>query len=290
MKNTGVELALSWNDQIGKDFNYNVTLNGSFNKNKVGNIPTEDGIIHGATNELYNNGPEFYRAENGQPIGYFWGYKTAGIFQNQQEIAEWRAAGNGILQSEVEPGDVRYIDQNHDGVINDDDKVNLGNGIPDFTLGLNLGFNYKGFDFSIVGNGAFGQQIVQSYRNHASPLANYTTEFLDRWHGEGTSNRMPRVTDGNINWEFSDLYIHNGNYFRLSTLTLGYDFAKLFRSKAVSQARLYFQVQNLFTITGYSGMDPEIGFGSTTNTWVSGIDYGYYPRPRTVLVGVNLKF
>ena len=101
---------------------------------------------------------------------------------------------------------------------------------------------------------------------------------------------MPRVTDGNINWEFSDLYIHNGNYFRLSTLTLGYDFAKLIKSSAVSQARLYFQVQNLFTITGYNGMDPEIGFGSSSNTWVSGVDYGYYPRPRTVLVGVNLKF
>ena len=290
VKNTGVELALTWNDQIGKDFNYNVTLNGSFNKNKVGSIPTEDGIIHGATNELYNNGPEFYRAQNGQPIGYFWGYKTDGIFQNQQEIDEWRAAGKGFLQSDPQPGDVRYVDVNPDGVINDDDKVNLGNGIPDFTLGLNLGFNYKGFDFSIVGNGAFGQQIVQSYRNHASPLANYTTEFLDRWHGEGTSNRMPRVTDGNINWEFSDLYIHNGNYFRLSTLTLGYDFAKLIKSSAVSQARLYFQVQNLFTITGYNGMDPEIGFGSSSNTWVSGVDYGYYPRPRTVLVGVNLKF
>ena len=290
VKNTGVELALTWNDQIGKDFNYNVTLNGSFNKNKVGSIPTEDGIIHGAGNELYNNGPEFYRAQNGQPIGFFWGYKTDGIFQNKQEIDEWRAAGNGFLQSDPQPGDVRYVDVKHDGVINDDDKVNLGNGIPDFTLGLNLGFNYKGFDFSIVGNGAFGQQIVQSYRNHASPLANYTTEFLDRWHGEGTSNRMPRVTDGNINWEFSDLYIHNGNYFRLSTLTLGYDFAKLFKTKAVGQARLYFQVQNLFTITGYNGMDPEIGFGSSANTWVSGVDYGYYPRPRTVLVGVNLKF
>ena len=290
VKNTGVELALTWNDQIGKDFNYNVTLNGSFNKNKVGSIPTEDGIIHGAGNELYNNGPEFYRAQNGQPIGFFWGYKTDGIFQNKQEIDEWRAAGNGFLQSDPQPGDVRYVDVKHDGVINDDDKVNLGNGIPDFTLGLNLGFNYKGFDFSIVGNGAFGQQIVQSYRNHASPLANYTTEFLDRWHGEGTSNRMPRVTDGNINWEFSDLYIHNGDYFRLSTLTLGYDFAKLIKSSAVSQARLYFQVQNLFTITGYNGMDPEIGFGSSANTWVSGVDYGYYPRPRTVLVGVNLKF
>lgn len=137
-----------------------------------------------------------------------------------------------------------------DGQINDKDKVNLGNGTPDFTLGLNLGFVYKGFDFSIVANGAFGQQIVQSYRNHTRPTPNYTTAILDRWHGEGTSNRIPRVTDSNINYQFSDLFIQNGDYLRLSTLTLGYDFAKLFKGKAVSQARLYFQVQNLFTITG----------------------------------------
>ena len=239
---------------------------------------------------MYNNASEFYRAENGQPIGYFWGYKTAGIFQDTQEIDEWRAAGNGILQSNVQPGDVRFVDRNHDGQINNKDKVNLGNGTPDFTLGLNLGFVYKGFDFSIVANGAFGQQIVQSYRNHTRPTPNYTTAILDRWHGEGTSNRIPRVTDSNINYQFSDLFIQNGDYLRLSTLTLGYDFAKLFKGKAVSQARLYFQVQNLFTITGYDGMDPEIGFGSSNNSWVSGLDYGYYPRPRTVLVGVNLKF
>ena len=155
---------------------------------------------------------------------------------------------------------------------------------------MNLGFVYKGFDFSIVANGAFGQQIVQSYRNHTRPTPNYTTAILDRWHGEGTSNRIPRVTDSNINYQFSDLFIQNGDYLRLSTLTLGYDFAKLFKGKPVSQARLYFQVQNLFIITGYDGMDPEIGFGSSNNSWVSGLDYGYYPRPRTVLVGVNLKF
>lgn len=290
VKNTGVELALTWDDTLGKDFKYNISLNGSYNKNEVGNIPTSDGIIHGAGNELYNNASEFYRAENGQPIGYFWGYKTAGIFQDTQEIDEWRAAGNGILQSNVQPGDVRFVDRNHDGQINNKDKVNLGNGTPDFTLGLNLGFVYKGFDFSIVANGAFGQQIVQSYRNHTRPTPNYTTAILDRWHGEGTSNQIPRVTDSNINYQFSDLFIQNGDYLRLSTLTLGYDFAKLFKGKAVSQARLYFQVQNLFTITGYDGMDPEIGFGSSNNSWVSGLDYGYYPRPRTVLVGVNLKF
>ena len=288
VKNTGIELALTWNDQIGSDFQYNVGVNGAYNKNKVGDIPTEDGIIHGDINMLYDNTPEFYRASNGHPIGYFWGYQTAGIFQNKQQIEDWRAAGNGILQADVQPGDVIYVDQDHNGVIDDNDKVDLGNGTPDFTYGFNLGFSYKNFDFALNAYGAAGNQIVQSYRNHANSHSNYTSAILGRWTGEGTSNRIPRVTDTNINWQFSDLYIQDGDYLRISNITVGYDFAKLINLKAISQARLYFQVQNAFTFTKYNGMDPEIGYG--TSDWVSGVDLGYYPRPRTFLVGVNLKF
>ena len=288
VKNTGIELALTWNDQIGKDFSYNVGVNGAYNKNKVGDIPTEDGIIHGDINMLYDNTPEFYRASNGHPIGYFWGYQTAGIFQNKQQIEDWRAAGNGILQADVQPGDVIYVDQDHNGVIDDNDKVDLGNGTPDFTYGFNLGFSYKNFDFALNAYGAAGNQIVQSYRNHANSHSNYTSAILERWTGEGTSNRIPRVTETNINWQFSDLYIQDGDYLRISNITIGYDFAKLINLKAISQARLYFQVQNAFTFSKYDGMDPEIGYG--TSDWVSGIDLGYYPRPRTFLVGVNLKF
>ena len=288
VKNTGIELALTWNDQIGSDFQYNVGINGAYNKNKVGNIPTEDGIIHGDTNMLYDNTPEFYRASNGHPIGYFWGYETAGIFQNKQQIEDWKAAGNGILQADVQPGDVIYVDQDHNGVIDDNDKVDLGNGTPDFTYGFNLGFSYKNFDFALTAYGAAGNQIVQSYRNHANKYSNYTSSILGRWTGEGTSNRLPRVTENNINWQFSDLYIQDGDYLRISNITVGYDFAKLINLKAISQARLYFQVQNAFTFTKYDGMDPEIGYG--TSDWVSGIDLGYYPRPRTYLIGVNLKF
>jgi TonB-linked SusC/RagA family outer membrane protein len=288
VKNTGVELALTWNDQIGRDFAYNIGVNGSYNKNKVGSIPNEDGIIHGSSNQLYDNSPEFYRAENGKAIGYFWGYKTDGLFQNQQEINDWIAAGNGILQSDVQPGDVRYVDVNHDGVIDDNDKVDLGNGMPDFTFGFNLGFTYKNFDFSVVASGAAGQQIVQSYRGQTNKYANYTTAILDRWTGEGTSYKIPRVTEQNINWQFSDLYVQDGDYLRISNITVGYDFAKLLRCKAISQCRVYAQVQNAFTFTKYDGMDPEIGYG--TDSWASGIDVGYYPRPRTFLVGVNLKF
>lgn len=288
VKNTGVELALSWNDVIGKDFRYNVSVNGAYNKNTVGAIPTEDGIIHGSSNQLYDNSPEFYRAENGKPIGYFWGYKTAGIFQNEQEIEDWKNAGYGILQSDVKPGDVRYVDIDKNGIIDEDDKVNLGNGMPDVTYGFNLGFAYKGLDFSLTANGTFGQQIVQAYRSQGGKYANCTTAILDRWTGEGTSNSMPRVTEENINWQFSDLYVLDGDYLRISNITIGYDFAKLIRCRLISQARVYAQVQNAFTFTKYNGMDPEIGYG--TDGWVSGIDLGYYPRPRTILFGVNLKF
>ena len=289
VKNTGVELGLSWNDRIGKDFRYYVNVNGAYNKNKVGNIPNEDGIIHGETGSvLYDNSGEFYRASNGKPIGYFWGYKTAGIFQNQQDINDWIAAGNGVLQSDVKPGDVKYYDINHDGLINESDKVNLGNGMPDFTYGFSIGFDWKNFDFSIQANGQTGNKIVQTYRNVGNTTANYTTKILDRWTGEGTSNSIPRVTNTNVNYQFSDLFIQDGDFLRISSIKLGYDFAKLLNCKYISQCHVYCQVQNAFTFTKYDGMDPEIGYGNAG--WVTGIDYGYYPRPRTVLFGVNLKF
>lgn len=288
VKNTGVEFSLTWNDVIGKDFSYSVGVNGAYNKNEVGSIPNQDGIIHGDINMLYDNSPEFYRAQDGYPIGYFWGFKTAGIFQNQEQINQWLQAGNGILQEDVQPGDVIFVDINHDGVINDNDKVNLGSGMPKFTYGFNINLYWKNFDLGIVGTGAAGQKIVQSYRNHASQQANYTTRILGRWTGEGTSNTIPRVTNSNINWQFSDLYIQDGDYLRISNLTFGYNFAPLMKQKWCSNARLYFQVQNLATFTKYDGMDPEIGYG--TQDWVSGVDLGYYPRPRTYLFGVNLAF
>jgi len=288
VKNYGVELNLSWNDNIGQDFRYSVGLNGAYNHNKVGSIPNEDGIIHGKINQLYDNTDEFYRAENGHAIGYFWGYKTAGIFQNQKEIDDWIAAGNGILQKNVKPGDTKYVDINHDGLVDINDKVDLGNGMPKFSYGFNVNLYYKNFDLGLVFTGAAGYQIVQSYRNHRNKQANYTTSILDRWTGEGTSNRIPRVTNDDENWRFSDLYLQDGDYLRLSNLTIGYNFAPLINQKWCSQCRLYFQAQNLFTWTEYDGMDPEIGYG--TNDWVSGIDVGYYPRPRTFMFGVNLSF
>ncbi|WP_234408710.1 SusC/RagA family TonB-linked outer membrane protein [Marinilabilia salmonicolor] len=287
VKNTGIELALNWNDQIG-DLRYSLSANGAYNKNEVGAIPTEDGIIHGESNMLYDNSGEFYRAQNGHAIGYFWGFETAGIFQNEAEIQWWRDSGNGIFQPNVKPGDVKYVDQNTDGKINEDDKVDLGNGMPDFTFGFNVNLMYKNFDFNVTASGVAGNKIVQSYRNHANKKANYTSAILNRWTGEGTSNEMPRVTDNNVNWSFSDLYLQDGDFLRISNISLGYDFSDLINWKYLSQLRFYGQVQNAFTFTKYDGMDPEVGYG--TSDWVSGVDLGYYPRPRVFLLGVNVKF
>ena len=296
VKNKGVELGLSWNDQIGKDFIYSVGANFAYNHNEVGSIPTEDGIIHGATNQIYQNAEEFYRAENGHAIGYFWGYKTVGIFQNQQEIKDWIAAGNGVMQSNVQPGDVKYVDINHDGTINANDKVDLGNGLPKYTFGFNFTLGWRGFDLAANFTGAAGFKIAQSYRDPSSSQSNYSRRILNRWTGEGTSNEIPRVTYGDVgNWLFSDLYLQDGDYIRLQNLTLGYDFKKLIAWKGLSKLRLYFQVQNLFTLTKYDGMDPEIGSyngtdGNSSDSWVSGVDMGYYPHPRTFIVGLNLAF
>jgi TonB-linked SusC/RagA family outer membrane protein len=289
VKNTGVELAISWQDKIGKDFRYNVGVNGSYNKNKVGSIPTEDGIIHGKGAILSDDAAEIFRAQNGYAMGYFWGYKTCGVFQNQKEIDDWKSAGNGILQDAVKPGDTKYVDVDHDGYITSTDKCDLGNGIPSFTYGFNMGINYKNFDLSVVMNGAADFKIMQAYRNYGSEKANFTTAILDRWTGEGTSNKIPRMTQKSAkNYEFSDLFLQNGDYLRISNITLGYDFVKLIKCSFLSQARLYAQVQNLYTFTKYDGMDPEVGFGYYS--WVSGMDMGAYPRPRTVLIGVSIKF
>jgi len=287
VKNRGVELGLNWSDNVG-ELKYQLGVNGAYNKNTVGAIPTDDGMIHGQTNMLYDNSEEFYRAQNGYTIGYFWGYKTAGLFQSDADITAWKEAGNGVLQADVKPGDVKYVDTNHDGKIDNSDKVDLGHGLPNFTFGFNIGAQYKGFDLSITAYGAAGNKIVQAYRNHANKYANYTTEILDRWTGEGTSNRIPRVTETNVNWQFSDLYVHNGDYLRISNISLGYDLSRLIKSSYLSRMRVYVQGQNLFTFTKYNGMDPEIGYG--TDKWVSGIDLGYYPRPKIVMMGVNLKF
>ena len=287
VRNSGIELALDYSKYTG-EFNWGVKINGSYNKNVVTRIANAEGIIHGEDDVLSQGTGEMYRVQEGYPIGYFYGYKTAGIFQNQAQVDATKAK-----YDDAKPGDVIFVDYDGDGEITDDDRTMIGNPHPDFTAGLNLWFSYKGFDLNITGYGAFGQQIAKSYRSFFdSPRENFTRDFLNCWTGEGTSNRYPTLTLCNDrNWSnISEIYIENGDYFKVSNVTLGYDFSRLFGKKSfVSKARLYVSAQNLLTITKYSGMDPEIGYGFDED-WVSGIDLGYYPSARTFLVGVNLSF
>lgn len=287
VKNTGAEIALSWNDHIG-DFRYGANWNMSYNKNKVTRIANSEGIIHGDDDVLSNGTTECYRAQVGYPIGYFYGYRTAGVFQTEEEIANYK----GAKLTNTKPGDVIWVDRNDDGVIDDKDEGMIGDPHPDVTMGFGVNASWHGADFSMTFHGAFGQQVLKSYRSFADfARQNYTSEIFGRWHGTGTSNRLPRLTTGTSpNWQYiSDLYMENGDYLRCQNLTVGYDFKHLFRSLPVSQLRLYFTAENLFTITGYSGMDPEVGYGGY-QSWVSGIDIGFYPSPRTYLIGVNVKF
>lgn len=287
VKNTGFELALNYRSNAGL-FNYSVGVNGAYNKNKVGKIPSADGIIHGASNVLFDNSLEFYRAQNNFPIGYFWGLKTVGIFQTEADVAAHTASSGALIQPSAAPGDVVYVDLNDDGIINDQDRTLIGDPNPNYTFGLNLTAEYKGFDFALQASGVAGNQIVQSWRNQANNKANYSAAILDRWHGPGSSNTVPRVTDDNRNWtQFSDLYIQNGDYLKINTITFGYNFGKLIKKSFISQVRLYASALNVYTFTKYNGMDPEIGYG---DGFSSGLDLGYYPRPRTFLLGANIKF
>lgn len=286
VRNTGIELAINYRNNIGQ-FNYSLGVNGAYNKNRIGNIPTQDNIIHGNNNALYDNSLEFYRAQNGFPVGYFWGLKTDGVFQTEEEVRAHSKSGQ-LVQPNAMPGDVRYVDLNGDGVINDLDRTQIGDPNPDFTFGFTLAGDYRGFDFSILASGVAGNQLVQSWRNQSNAKSNYSAVILDRWHGPGSSNRIPRVTEDNRNWtQFSDLYIHDGDFLRINNITLGYDLSKAFSNRFISKARVYISALNLYTFTRYNGMDPEVGYGESFS---SGVDLGYYPRPRTLMVGANIRF
>ena len=297
VENKGIEIALTWNDRIGKDFSYNIGVNFATNKNEVTRIANENGYINGGGSILSQGTEYIYRAEIGKPIGYFYGMSYSGIWQNQAEIDAARAAGQAVLDG-AQPGDAKWDDWNGDGVITyaegaNCDRHEIGNPNPDITLGVNLGLAYKGFDFAVNGAGAFGMQIMRSYRSFSdSWWHNYDTTIFDRWHGEGTSNTVPRISGtGHPNTNYvSTRYMENADYFKIKTVTLGYDFTKIWKASPFQQLRLYVQAQNLITFTGYTGLDPEVGNAAGADSWASGIDLGLYPPSRTFLVGASIKF
>jgi len=290
VENKGIEIGLKWRDAIGK-FNYNIGGNLSYNKNEVTKIANTEKVLHGPTEVLGEGMSELFRAQEGSPIGYFWGYKTAGIFQNEADVLAYQNSKGELIQPNAKPGDVRFVNSNDDNTISDKDKVMIGDPNPDFTFGLNLGADYKGFYCAVSGNGVAGNQIARSYRTPDKQRSNYTTDILGRWHGEGTSNRLPRVSQStHINTQYvSDLFIENGDYFRISTISIGYDLKKLFKSFPFQQFKIYASIQNAYTFTSYKGMDPEIGYDGGRG-FGSGIDLGFYPSPRTVMFGTSVKF
>ena len=301
IENKGYEIQLSWNDKIGKDFKYGIQANFSHNKNEVTRLANSEGIIHGGSNAIAQNTAELYRLQVGYPIGYFWGYEMEGIIQNEQQLQEYldrNCSGdkaNSLQGASLQPGDVMFKDVNGNGKVDtgDADKTMIGDPNPDYTVGLNITVSYKGFDFGLNGYGSFGQQVAKSYRQFSDhPDDNYCTDVYTKyWTGEGSTNEYPRFSDGktaNMS-EISRVWIEDADFFKISRISFGYDFKKLYSKLPVQKCRLYVSLNNFICFTGYSGMDPEVGFGNGTS-WASGIDCGYYPSSRSFQVGMNINF
>lgn len=286
VRNRGIELSTMWRHFIN-DVSYSVGINGAYNINTMTYIANDEKTIQGASWSVA--GP-VTRTEEGLPIAFFYGWKTDGIFQNEAEVFSHLGPDGKQLQPNAEPGDVRFVDINNDGVINDDDRTNIGNPTPDFTMGFNGSVEYKNFDFSFLIVGAFGHQIFNGSQRMDLQFTNSTTKLLDRWTAEGTSNSVPRYTwtDKNRNYRISDLYIENGDYVRVKNLQLGYTIpSNILKKIKVNALRVYVSAENLFTFTNYTGADPEIGAMSSFDI---GIDRGIYPQARTFRFGTTITF
>lgn len=284
MENSGVELDLGYKFSAG-DWSFKVGGNISYLKNKLINLGNSDGFeMKDNVHQLGN----VSRAENGEVYPFFYGYKTAGIFQNQAQIDGYVNSKGEKLQPNAQPGDVIFVDTNNNGTISDTDRTKIGKGTPDWTYGLNFQASWRDIDFSMLIAGSIGNDIFDATRRIDLRYVNLSEEMMDRWHGEGTSNTLPRFTwtNNNDNYRVSDLYIKNGSYMRLKNIQLGYTLPKDLTSKVfISSLRVYVAAENLLTLTGYKGFDPEISYDAS-----AGIDRGIYPQARTFTVGLNLNF
>ena len=286
VQNRGVELNINWRHKV-KDLNYSVGLNATYNQNEMTEIGNEEKILPGASWAIAGL---VTRAEVGLPIGYFWGYKTDGIFQNQAEVFQHIGPTGLPLQPNAVPGDVRFVDVNEDGKIDADDRTMIGNPTPDWILGFNANLEYKNFDFAILITGTYGNEIFNGSQRVDLRYTNRTTAILDRWTGEGTSNEVPRYTwiDINNNARVSDLYIEDGSYIRIKNLQFGYTLPRSILNRiGASTWRFYVSAENLLTLTKYTGADPEIGARSSFDI---AIDRGIYPMARTWRVGTTISF
>ncbi len=278
--NEGVEFQIGYQNQITDDFNFNATFNITYLNNEVTSVAGENGFVTGGSFGVGQDPPA--RMEVGQPIGYFYGLETDGIFQNQQEVNAHADQPNAA------PGDLRYVDQNNDGVIDEDDRTYIGDPIAPINMGLNLNMTYKTWDFGAYLFSSLGNEVVRNYERN-QPLTNRSVYFLDRWTGEGSTNSFPRVTTGaNSNSLFSDFYVEDGSYLRIQNVQLGYSLPdQTIRTMGVDKLRIYLSVNNAYTFTNYKGYDPTASTGAPIG---GGIDQGFYPVPRTYMLGLNLKF
>lgn len=284
MENSGLEMEISYKFNVA-DWNFRVAGNATYLKNKLIEYGNDSGW---ANLDAFQGAGTISRAQNGKPFPYFYGYKTAGIFQNYDEINAYTNAEGGLIQPNAVPGDVRFVDVDGNGVITEDDRTDIGKGMPDWTFGFNFNASWKNFDFSMMWQGIAGNDIFDATRRTDISASNLPSWMLERWTGEGTSNRVPHFVLGdNVNWQSSDLYVYNGSYLRLKNIQLGYTLPQSITSKAfISSLRVYVAAENLLTFTQYHGFDPEISSGGTS----LGIDYGVYPQARVFTVGLNLNF
>lgn len=285
MKATGWELSANWNDKKG-DFSYGIGLNLSSVKN------TAVKLIGTPIYTKSFNGDYIIRNEEGQEISQFYGYVADGLFQNQTEINAHTGEHGEILQPNAQPGDIRFKDLNNDGVINDDDKTYIGSAFPDLMVGANINLSWKNIDFMANFYGTVGNDVFNTTKTRYSGVGGenvYAGAYNAAWHGEGTSYDIPRLSanDANMNYKrVSSFFVEDGSYLRCKQLQIGYTLPRDLTK--VCTLRLSFSAQNPFTITKYSGMDPEAA--ATGAVTESGVDEAGYPNPRTYLFGININF
>lgn len=284
MENSGIELEAAYKFRVS-DWNFRVSANASYLKNKLIEYGNESGWEN---LDSFQGTGDISRAENGKPFPFFYGYKTAGIFQNTDEVKAYKNDKGELLQPTAVPGDVRFVDLDGNGIIDANDRTDIGKGMPDWTFGFNLGVSWKNFDLNMMWQGTAGNDIYDATRRTDIATSNLPSWMLNRWTGEGTSNRIPRFVQGdNVNWQSSDLYVYDGSYLRLKNIQLGYTLpAALTQKVFISSLRFYVAAENLFTFTKYHGFDPEISSGGTS----LGIDYGVYPQARVWTIGASLSF
>ena len=288
MRNWGHEFELGWQHQIG-NFHYSVNANASLLRNRLINLGNESGEAVYQSNGASGIG-DYVKGSNGMVWPYFYGMKTDGIFQNWAEINAYKDKDGNLMQPNAQPGDVKFVDYNGDGYVNDNDRTMIGKGMPDWTAGLTMTADWKGFDASLFFQGSFGNQIFDYCMRGDIPAQNLPAWVLDRWIGEGTSNRVPRMTNANPNqnWRSSDLWVKDGSFVRLKTAQLGYTLpAKLLKSIFIQNFRVYVAGENLLTFTKYEGFDPEMASDGYTTI---GVDRGIYPQARTITIGASITF